>query len=122
MEQNDTPAKVASNDRLGLLLERLRERRMLAADGLMAGVGRTHAKVMWVTDEPDPDCALAADEIERLVRRFEQAADKALTYAESYEMAVARCVLSLDYMHPEQVRAFNEAWAAKRAELRALKA
>lgn len=48
------------------LVERLRARRMLAMDGLVAGVGRAHAKPMWVTAEPDPDCAAAADEIERL--------------------------------------------------------
>ena len=62
------------------------------------------------------------DKVARLERQLGQAADKALTYAESYEMAVARLVLALDYMHPEQKRAFNAAWAEKRAELRALKA
>lgn len=72
-----------------------------------------------------PHCAVLlvdTTEIERLRARLGQAADKALTYAESYEMAVARLVLALDYMHPEQKRAFNGAWAEKRAELRALKA
>ena len=68
------------------------------------------------------ECEAAADEIVRLRTRLGQAADKASTFAESYEMAVARCVLALDYMHPEQKRAFNAAWAEKRAELRALKA
>ena len=68
-----------------------------------------------------PICDDAADEIERLRSRFAEAAGKALTYAESYEMAVARLVLAMDYMHPEQKRAFNAAWAEKRAELLALR-
>lgn len=60
------------------------------------------------------------DKVARLERQLGQAADRALTYAESYEMAVARLVLAMDYMHPEQRRAFNAAWAEKRAELRAV--
>ncbi len=63
-----------------------------------------------------------ADELARLRAKFGEAADKAMTYAASYEMAVARLVLALDHMHPEQKRALNDAWSAKRAELRALKA
>ena len=70
----------------------------------------------WADERADDD------KVARLERQLGQAADKALTYAESYEMAVARLVLALDYMHPEQKRAFNAAWAEKRAELRALKA
>ena len=61
-------------------------------------------------------------EIERLRARFEKAAATALAIAESYELAVERLVLSMEYMQPEQRRAFNAAWAEKRAELRALKA
>jgi hypothetical protein len=61
-----------------------------------------------------------ADEVDRLRGRLGEAADKALTHADSYEMAVARLVLAMDYMHPEQKRAFNAAWAEKRAELRAV--
>lgn len=63
---------------------------------------------------------MVRNELRRLKGRFGDAADKALTYAESYEMAVARLVLAMDYMHPEQRRAFNAAWAAKREELRAV--
>ena len=62
---------------------------------------------------------MVRNELRRLQGRFGDAADKALTFAESYEMAVARLVLAMDYMHPEQKRAFNAAWAEKRAELRA---
>jgi len=60
------------------------------------------------------------NELRRLRGRFSDAADKALTYADSYEMAVARLVLAMDYMSPEQRRAFNAAWAEKRKELRAV--
>jgi hypothetical protein len=48
------------------LIERLRARRMLAAEDKLAGLGRANARRMWITNEPDPDCAEAADEIERL--------------------------------------------------------
>ena len=63
---------------------------------------------------------MVRNELRRLRGRFGDAADKALTYADSYEMAVARLVLAMDYMHPEQKRAFNAAWSEKRAELRAV--
>lgn len=48
------------------LIARLRERRMLATDGLMTGAGRSHAKLVWVTGEPDPDCAAAANALEAM--------------------------------------------------------
>lgn len=44
------------------LIERLRKRRMPATNG---AVSQGH-KLYWVTDHIDPDCAEAADEIERL--------------------------------------------------------
>lgn len=48
------------------LLERLRERRMLASTAALPGYGRANAAPVWVTSDPDPDCHEAADEIEQL--------------------------------------------------------
>ena len=48
------------------LVERLRARRMLANSGGVIGYGRSNARLAWITNEPDQDCAEAADEIERL--------------------------------------------------------
>lgn len=58
------------------LVERLRARRMLATDGLVAGTGRRYGTMMWVTNEPDHDCAAAADEIERLHAEVERLTKK----------------------------------------------
>ena len=66
------------------------------------------------------ECEAAADEIVRLRHLLGRAADKALTLADSYEMAVARLVLAMDYMHPEQKRAFTVAWTEKRREMKAV--
>jgi len=47
------------------LLERLRARRMLETAGRL-GSGTRNATNAWLTNTPDPDCAEAADELERL--------------------------------------------------------
>jgi len=63
------------------LLERLRERRMLASTAALPGYGRANAAPVWVTSDPDPECHEAADEIERLRADrdswAQQAADRA---------------------------------------------
>jgi hypothetical protein len=53
------------------IIDRLRQRRMLASDGPV-GTGRRYARMTWVTDEPDADCSEAAEEIERLRADVEQ--------------------------------------------------
>src|SRR5574343_440343 len=57
-------------------------------------------------------------EIAQLKAKLNECADKALTYAASYEMAAARLVVAMGYMPPEQKRAFSAAWTEKRAELK----
>lgn len=120
MNGNGSPANVGSNDGLGPLVELLA--RWEDTHGAMAAITPSE----W--EELGPQVAEACvvqsprmvrSELRRLQGRCGDAADKALTFAESYEMAVARLVLAMDYMRPEQRRAFTAAWAEKRAELRA---
>lgn len=77
---------------------------------------RLHGAVVEQTTLADSEGSRAVDHL----RRARKAEAEAKTFAHSYEMAVARLVLAMDYMHPEQKRAFNAAWAEKRAELRDL--
>ncbi len=90
-----------SNDLLGLV-ERLRQRRLLAAEGQM-GRGRPNAKATWLTDHPDPDCAAAADEIERLQAALAASCDE--HRSEVYDTTTGGgCVLLRDAVAAERER------------------
>ena len=92
----------------------------MTVEGFFAEAKRLNLRMLGTPEETRAALDSKDAEIARLKAKLNEFADKAMTYAASYEMAVARLVMAMEYMHPEQKRALSTAWAEKRAELKAM--
>lgn len=98
--------------------QRCPNQKPMNAKDFFAEAKRLNLRILGTAEETRAALDSKDAEIAQLKAKLNECADKALTYAASYEMAAARLVVAMGYMPPEQKRAFSAAWTEKRAELK----